>query len=222
HQWSGGFSPSHTLLAGIMIDYYTSGNRRLLEVARETADWAVRNQETCGIISCRQGTLFREFTGPLWCLLEVYQATWEERYGEVARRSLNWLLRALPAPGRYPRSVYTRGDRGDEAVVEKELDSIGACDEYHLFAIALRLFDSKTLRKHIIAKADWIVWELLPDNFTTAEYARRELSSRTLLWAVDEEFYWFQWSHKTPFYHAMFVCLAYELTGNPVYAAYAQ
>ena len=39
---------------------------------------------------------------------------------------------------------------------------------------------------------------------------------------MDDEFYWFQWSHKTPAEHVNFVALAYELTGDFTYAAYAK
>ncbi|HRU07389.1 MAG TPA: glycoside hydrolase family 127 protein, partial [Candidatus Brocadiia bacterium] len=137
HQWTGGGSPSHTLASGLLMDYCFTGEQRLLDVAREYADWVVRTQEPCGIVSCREGVLHREFTGPLWNLLEVYEATWEERYGDVARRSLNWFLRTLPAPGEYPISVYTRGDRGDEAVVEPSGGYTGhARDIYRICHIA--------------------------------------------------------------------------------------
>ena len=117
----------------------------MLEVAIEAADWATRNQEPCGIVSCRDARLHREFTGPLWCLLEVYQATWREKYADVARRSLNWLLRLLDK-GRYPDSVFTRGERGDEAVVEPYISPVAQNrDVYHMYAGALRLSDSQAL-----------------------------------------------------------------------------
>ena len=159
HQWSGGPSPSHTLLTGLLMSYYFTGNQRLLSVARETADRLVRTQEPAGIISCRHGVLYREFTGPLWSLMEAYQATWDEEYGSLAQRSLNWFLRALPKPGLYPNSIFTRGERGDEAVVQPPCTPPqGATDRYYLFLIALRLFDSKKLREQIIADADYWVW----------------------------------------------------------------
>lgn len=222
HQWSGGPSPSHTLISGILMDYYFTGNRRLLEVALEVADWAVRTQEPCGIISCRNGVLHREFTGPLWCVIEAYRATWMEEYGDLAERSLYWFLRTLPRPGYYPVSVYTRGDRGDEAFVEPECTPLaGARDVYHLFSAALRLFDSQRLREHILAEADYYVWEGLTDNFVTAEMARTMLTSRSLLWQVDDDFYWTQWG-LSGHYNAAVVCLAYDLTGDMTYAAYCK
>lgn len=222
HQWSGGPSPSHTLVSGILVDYYLSGDRRLLDVAEEVAGWAVRTQEPAGIISCRNGTLHREFAGPLWGLLEVYQATWNEAYGDLAQRSLNWFLRALPAPGRYPLSVYTRGDRGDEAVVEPDCPPSGhARDMYHVFAIGMRLFPSQALREHILAEADYFVWDYLTDNFVTAEMAQRSLTPRSLLWEVEDGFYWTQWGASGNS-DAQVACLAYELTGDLVYAAYCR
>ena len=108
HVWSGGMSPSHSLVSGLLTDYYLTGNRRLLEVAREVADRIVRTQEPAGILSCRGGGLHREYAGPLSVLLELYQATWEHRYGALAERSLAWLLRTVKVPGRFPNNP---GDR---------------------------------------------------------------------------------------------------------------
>lgn len=221
HQWSGGGSPSHTLASGLLMDYFFTGNQRLLDVAREYADWVVRTQEPCGIVSCRYGVLHREFTGPLWNLMEVYEATWEEKYGELARRTLNWFLRTLPEPGNYPVSIYTRGDRGDEAVVEAPGGCTGhARDLYSLFMAAHRLFGSRALREHILAEVDHYVWEDLTDNFVTAEAARRKLTPRSKFWAVDDRFYWTQWGAGAE--SPRLLCMAYEMTGDPVYAAYAK
>ena len=221
HVWSGGPSPSHTLVSGTLTDYYFTGDRRMLEVAREAADWAVRNQEPSGIVSCRDYALHREFTGPLWTLLEVYQATWEERYGELARRSLNWLLRTLPRPADYPVSVYTRGPRGDEAVIEPPSGPFGhARDLYYLFMIATRIFDSPTLREHILAEADAVAADSTIGNYVTAETARRYLEPNSRLWPVDDKFYWTDW---TPWDNlSTSVCVAYHLAGNMTYAAVAK
>ena len=117
HLWSGGYSPSHSILSGILTDYYLTGNRRLLDVAREAGDRIVRLQEPAGILSCRHVGLHREFTGPLSMLLDVYQATWDETYGVLAERSLNWLLRVVREPGMLPNGIGTGGERGDEAMV---------------------------------------------------------------------------------------------------------
>jgi hypothetical protein len=222
HQWSGEGSPSHTLLSGILTDYCVTGNRRLLEVAQEVADWAVRSQENCGIISCRNGVLHREFTGPLWSLLEVYRITWEEKYWDVAGRSINWFLRTIKEPGTYPVSVYTRGERGDEAVIEPYDGPLGhARDVYHLYLSALRLTDSKKLREHIIAEADYFLWEALTDNFVTAEMAKESLTDRSLLWKLDDEFYWTQWGTHGSF-GTPILALAFDLTGDYKYAAYCK
>lgn len=219
HQWSGGGSPSHTLVSGILVDYYLTGDRRLLEVVQEVADWVVHSQEPAGILHC-SGTLHREFTGPLWNLLEAYQATWREEYGALAQRSLNWFLRTLPQPGHYPVSVFTRGTRGDEAVVQPPTAPAGhARDVYVLYSIAMRLFPSRALRKHIIAEADYFVWQHLTDNFVTAEMARELLTPRSLLWPVDDEFYWTQWGVSGD-YSSQIASLAYQLTGDLVYAAF--
>ena len=221
-QWSGGPSPSHSLLSGILADYYFSGNRRLLEVAESCADWAVRWQKPCGILHCDQ-TNHREFTGPLWSLLEVYQATWKEKYGDVARRSLNWFLRALPGPGGYHSNLFTCGTLGDEAVVGPAEGPLGhARDLYVIYEIALRLFDSRTLREHVLAEADYYVREGLTDHYVSADQARRKLNPGAEVWPVDDGFYYFRWGGEIPRYNMTMVCLAYELTKDPVYASYAK
>jgi hypothetical protein len=58
-------------------------------------------------------------------------------------------------PGRLPSSVYTRGPRGAEAVVDPECPpGSGACNPYHVFDPALRLFPSGPLREFVLAQAD--------------------------------------------------------------------
>ncbi len=221
HVWAGGPSASHTLLAGLALDYYLSGNRRLLDVMQEVADNAVRHQEPAGIISNRRGTLHRELLGPLWCVMEAYQATWSEAYGTLARRTLNWFLRSLPAPGQYAVSVYTRGERGDEAWVDATAEPAGhARDLVNLYRDALRLFPSDTLRRHIIAEADFFTDQFLTDNFVTADMARRLLTPRSKVWGVGDGWYWTQWGAAGNADGAI-VGLAYELTGDLRYAAYA-
>jgi len=118
HIWSGSPSQSHTVTRGLLINYYLTGNRRLLDVAKEAADRIVSIQEPAGILSNRNGGLPRSYTSPFSVLLEAYQATWEEKYGRLAEHSLNWLLRTVPEPGMYSNAIYTRGERGDEAVVQ--------------------------------------------------------------------------------------------------------
>jgi hypothetical protein len=160
HLWSGQMSTSHSIITGILTDYYMTGNRRLLDVAREAADRVVSTQEPAGILSVRQGGLHRNFTGPLSILLDVYQATWEEQYGELARRSLNWMLRTVPEPGRLPNAIFTGGDRGDEAAVHPAcLPEVAWGNKYQLYEPALRLINSKTLREFLIAEADYWVWK---------------------------------------------------------------
>lgn len=220
HQWTGGPSPSHTMVGGILLDYYLTGDRRQLEVAVEAADWVVRTQEPAGILSCRNAALHREYTGPLTILLDVYRATWRHQYGALAERSLNWFLRALPRPGHYPVSLYTRGARGDEAVVEPEVPPVGhARDMYPVFAAGLRLFPSDRLRQQVLAEAQYLLWDHLTDNFVTADMAKTCLTDRSRLWPVDDEFYWTQWGVSGDF-GAQIMALAYDMTSDPVYAAY--
>ncbi len=159
HLWSGGYSPSHSILSGILTDYYLTGNRRLLEVAREAGDRIVRLQEPAGILSCRHVGLHREFTGPLSMLLDVYQATWDEKYGVLAERSLNWLLRVVREPGMLPNGIATGGERGDEAMVSPDhFPEVAWGNKYHLYAPALRCFPSRALKEFLIAESDYWVW----------------------------------------------------------------
>lgn len=156
HVWSNTLNRSHSEVGTIMADYYLTGNRRALEVALEAADGLLLDKvEPCGILNCF-AALYREFTGPLSILLEAYQATWHEKYGAPAERSLNWLLRTVRTPGWLPGSVYTRGPRGQEAVVDPECaPGAGACNPMHVFAPALRLFPSQALRDFVLAQAAW-------------------------------------------------------------------
>ena len=159
HVWSGGRSPSHSLVSGLLTDYYLTGNRRLLEVAREVADRIVCTQEPAGILSCRGGGLHREYAGPLSVLLELYQATWEHCYGALAERSVAWLLRTVKVPGRFPNTLATGGEQGDEALVRAPcLPEVAWGNKYYLFEPALRLFPSPALREFVLAEADYWVW----------------------------------------------------------------
>ena len=160
HVWSGGLSPSHSLVSGLLTDYYLTGNRRPLEVAREAADRIVRTQEPAGILSCRGGGLHREYAGPLSVLLELYQATWGQRYGALAERSLAWLLRTVTVPGRFPNTLATGGEQGDEALLRAPcLPEVAWGNKYYLFEPALRLFPSPALREFVLAEADYWVWQ---------------------------------------------------------------
>jgi hypothetical protein len=155
HVWSAGASRSHSEIGFMMADYYLTGNRRMREVAIEAADGIVDNKlEPCGIINCFS-RLFREFTGPLSVLMEAYQLTWHEKYGDPARRSLHWLLRSSRTPGWLPGSVYTGGPRGAEATVEpEEMLQGGATNTYHIFEPAFRLFPSQALNDFLLAFAE--------------------------------------------------------------------
>ena len=167
HMWSGGPSPSHSIVSGILTDYYFTGNRRLLDVAKEAADRVVDTQEPAGIVSCREHLLYREFAGPMSILMDLYQATWDQRYGDTASRSLNWLLRTAPEPGKLPRSVFTRGARGDEAVVEPPGSPEASYgNNFQIYDRALRLFASDALEDFILGEAEYWTWQTPMDMLT--------------------------------------------------------
>jgi hypothetical protein len=155
HVWSNGLCWSHSETGFMMADYYLTGNRRSIEVALEVADGVLDKLVPSGIVNSF-AALYREFTGPVAILIEVYQATWHEKYGTPAGRSLNWLMRAVRTPGWMPRSIYTRGPRGDEAVVDPDVppNRIGE-NSYHAFTPALRLFPSRPLQEFVLAQADY-------------------------------------------------------------------
>ena len=186
HQWSGGYSPSHTVNTALFMHYYFTGEGRMREIALEPADRAVRIQEDAGIYSNPTGGLNREFSGPLLCVIEAYLDTWARKYGDLARRSLNWYLRTQDKPGSFPVSVYTRGDLGDEAVLEGEHQPHNYQGTlYPTFYEGLRLFESPLLRDTVMADADNAI-------------------------ALDNV------GHPG----ATACAMAYEMTGDPIYAAF--
>jgi len=197
HAWTGSPPQSHTVVRGLVLDYYLTGNRRPLEVAREAADRVVEMQEPAGIVSNRHRVLARNFTTPLSVLLDVYQATWEEKYGRLAERSLNWLLRTVPEPGMYPNTINTRGERGDEAHVQPPCYPTHRWGNlYYVYEMANRLFPSEALEEQILAEADWFTWEGPLDT-----------EERDFLGVLH--------------YQAATTAIAYELTTDLRYAAYA-
>ena len=223
HHWSGGPSPSHTLLGGLLLHYYFTGNRRLLDVAGETGEWLVRAQEPCGIISNRGGVLHREFTAPLVCAFQIYEATWDERFGRLAQRSLAWLLRTQETPGVFPVTVFTRGDHGDEAWVNPgSRPGNHASIVYPMYAAGLRHCDSELLRRTIIGEADHFVFWGTVHQYFTAPMVRRQLSPLSELYRVDDRWYWCNWPAPDTDSSAPTVAIAYEMTGNLLYAAWAK
>ena len=225
HQWTGIHSPSHTLTLGIMLHYYFTGNRRLLEVALEAADWAVRNQEPAGIITERSSGGKREFTGPLVCVIEAYLATWAEKYGGLARRSLNWFLRTQPKPGLIPYAALTLGELGDEAEVRpcaKPAQHDGVM--FSIYYEGIRHFNSDLLKETILAEADHIVWEEPVSGFFTLDMARECLPPRSKLWPVGNGWHWTNRGGPPQVNYGIpaDVAVAYDLTKDPIYAAWAK
>ena len=207
HHWSGGPSPSHTCLAGLMLQYYLTGDGRLFEVCREIADWALRHREPCGIVANRQGALVREFTTPVANLLEFYQATGERRYFEPARRSVKWLLRTMPEPGKFAQSVYTAGERGDEAEVEQvgwHLRQAGGMTPQLLYdAVLLLGGEEPDCRRALVAMARRYVFH------------RNDMFEKIRVGPGGTELL-------DPYFNAPIVAYAYKLTGEAVFAAYCR
>ncbi|NKB69071.1 MAG: hypothetical protein GKR89_18540 [Candidatus Latescibacteria bacterium] len=207
HHWSGGPSPSHTCIAGLMLQYYLTGNRRLLEVCREVADWGLAQAEPCGVLGNRDGALVREFTTPVANLLEFYQATWEEPYFALARRSLKWLFLAMPQPGCFPFSIYTGGPDGDEAEVEQSgwhLRQAGGMTPQLLWdAVQLLGAQEPLYTRALVAMARRYVF-FRNDIFETIRLGPDGVEQ------LD------------PYFNAPIIAYAYWLTREPVFAAYCR
>ena len=155
--WSGGPSPSHTQIYGYLLHYYLTGNRRAFDVSREAADWALRHLEPAGHVSQREVALIREFTGPMSNLWAYYEATWEEAYGDAARKSLDYFLKTQVESGAWPATLAIGGLRGDEVVKggpEEYGYGGGGNQQYTLFD-AYRLTADERIKRAVIACADW-------------------------------------------------------------------
>jgi len=207
HHWTGGASPSHTCMAGLVLQYYLTGNRRILDVCREVADWVLSHQEPCGIYS-NKGALVREYTTPVANLLEFYQATWQPEYGDLARRSLKWLLLAMPEPGCFPVSIYTAGAQGDEAEVEQDgwhLRQAGGMTPQLLYD-AVRVFGESDpiFKDALLGMAYRYVLGPEPAYYETLLVGPKPVK------------------RQDPYFNAALIAYAYELTAAPVYAAYCQ
>ena len=207
HHWTGGHSPSHTCIAGLMLQYYLTGNRRIFDVCREVADWAVAHQEPCGIFGNRVGALVREFTTPVANLLEVYQATWEQKYADVGRRSLKWMLLAMPEPGCFAACIYTAGERGDEAEVQQDgchLEQTGGMTPQFLYD-GLRLFGKHdpVFKDALLGMAHHYLQLARADRGTSLEGPSRV-----------------HWTN--PGFNAPVIAYAYDLTQEPVLAAFCR
>ena len=161
HSWTGGVSKSHTLIAGDLTDYYFTGNRRLLDVAEEAAERIFNHcQERIGIIA-NSGVLLREYVGPISVLLEIYQATWKEKYFWLAERSLDILLRSRNGEKYMPNSIKTSGFLGNEILVQAPgYPEVAWGNRYQMYESALRLIGRlPALEKLIVDEADYYTWE---------------------------------------------------------------
>lgn len=155
--WSAWPSPSHTKIHGWLLHYFLTGNCRALDVARAAVDNILHCQEPCGIVSNREGPIRREFTGPMGSLWDFYQTTWEEKYGDCVRRSLEFFLKTQKKSGLFPYDIFTAGERGDQARVSKETVVNGGVMEPFTCYDAYLITNDPAIKKAILAMADWIV-----------------------------------------------------------------
>ena len=223
--YSGGPSPSHTLVSGIMLHYYLTGNNRALDVARETADRHVRVQEPSGVISYRSPGLHREFTGPLSVVLELYQATWEEKYGALARRSLDFLHRAVLPSGNLPISVYAGGELGDEVWVSgvKNKNDYPGGMLCHILHDAYRLYGAAWLEDWILRLADSWIYDTPIDQFvhrSNVVFADEKTTGELrTIYEIENDWYLGTGSYGVNAIIPI-IALAHRISGDARYAAY--
>jgi hypothetical protein len=184
--WGGGPSPSHTAIHGWLLHYFLTGNRRAFDVCRQAVDQIVRFQEPAGHLSNRRGVLRREYSGPMASLWAFYGVTWEEKYGECARRSLEFFLSAQEEGGGFPRDVFTGGSRGDELRIDVP-GSIppGGCEHYSVYD-AYRITGDERLKEKVLRYIEWI-WKWyceLPIRGSTFDPEKDEAATPMMSQAV--------------------------------------
>ena len=158
--WSANPSPSHTQIQGWLTHYFVTGNRRALEVAREAAENALRCQEPAGMVSNRHGVLRREYTAPMGNLCLFYQTTWEEKFGDCARRSLDVFLEAQLESGHWTRDIFTGGERGDEITITEDMEELrGWLLEPHVLYDVYKLTGDARIKRAVLAAGDALVEE---------------------------------------------------------------
>ncbi len=155
--WSGAASLSHTHVHGWLLHYFFTGNRRALDVAREAVDRTLRNQEPSGINKNRHRLLRREFASPIASLWDFYQATWEEKYGDCARRSVDALIKTQTECGWFPRDIFTDGDLGDIIRTDMGPDKGAGGMECYTLYDAYRITKDPQIKNTILKIADYYV-----------------------------------------------------------------
>ena len=133
----------------------------MFDVAGETAERIFNHcQERFGIIASEGGLLW-EYVGSITVLLDMYQATWKEKYVWLAKRSLDILLRSRDGKQYMPNSIRTSGFLGNEILVQSEgYPEVAWGNRYLLYESALRLIGrAPSLEKLIIDEADYYTWE---------------------------------------------------------------
>lgn len=225
--WSGGPSPSHSLIGGLMLHYYLTGNRRAFEVARGAADNAVRRQTPGGVV--RGHGLNREVTGPLMTLIEVYEATWDYRYLTMIERTLEVVRRSAdPETGALPVSLFTgMGEDEDEVWAQGQdnrTDYPGGMLCHVLFE-SHRLFGESWVQDWIIRLADSWLYDVRCDDYIPAELTRADPGKPTesvRVNKISDSWYWRSFLDYSNNYFDPVVALAYRITRDPKYLGYLQ
>jgi len=114
HKFSGRGAICHTTMPGLRLQYYLSGNRRLMDVIEENKNHIMGKLNRAGLIDMKGG-LIRQFTTPTSNLFSYYEMTWDRTVGEAARRNFKWLCLALHNNCTIPITVNNGGEHGDDA-----------------------------------------------------------------------------------------------------------
>ena len=149
----------------------------------------------------------REFTGPVNTLLQFYQATWNPKYGKMAKRSIKWLCLTMDEPGKWPFKVATGGSDGDEAtIIEGWLLRHPGGMVPQLLYDAVQVFGDETpiFKACLLGLAQKYIWwegpiQDMAFKLGDAGVKRQDCMNN----------------------HSL-IAYAYELSGNPVYAAWCE
>ncbi len=223
---SGGPSPSHSLVAGIMMHHYLTGSHRALEVARAVAENCLRRATEEGVVRGRG--LHREITGPLFSVMELYRKTWDPRYRRVMDATLR-MLRSVRSPGgNLPVSLFTgEGAAGNEVWaegVDNRTDYPGGM-LFHILHDARELYDEPWVEEWIISLADSWLYDVRCDDYIPPELLLPkpgEPAESIRVQALPDGWYWRSFIDYSNNYFDPVVSLAFLLTGDDRYLGYLE
>lgn len=223
---SGGPSPSHSLVSGIMLHHYLTGSHRALEVARGVAENCLRRATAEGVVRGRG--LHREVTGPLFSVMELYRKTWDPRYFRVMDETLRVLRAVKSSDGNLPVSLFTgEGPSGNEVWaegVDNRTDYPGGM-LFHILHDAFELYDEPWVGEWIIRLADSWLYDVRCDDYIPPERLSPKPGEPTesiRVQALPDGWYWRSFIDYSNNYFDPLVALAFHLTGDDRFLGYLE